>query len=142
MKNLYSVKLTEKELKAIPILINMASVYLWELYSKREGDSYYKQHKENIDMISKYNTHSIGIMAIAEDIDLKCGSLLEDVSLMLKDEKLEVLPIGIESNSVWKVTRFNELKKAINRYSTLGLTIPAEWINEYNILGIENSNEA
>jgi hypothetical protein len=41
-------------------------------------------------------------------------------------------PIGIMPKNIWESIRFNELKKAINRYIKADVVVPIEWINEYN----------
>jgi hypothetical protein len=81
----YPVFLTEEELKAIPVLFNMAYIYSWELYDKKEGDKYYEQHKENIELIKNY--HGQGYQGV-----LAVGSMLESVANQaLDDLKINIL---------------------------------------------------
>jgi hypothetical protein len=86
-KSTYPLFLTEEELKAIPVLLNMAMVYSWELYNKTESDSFYEQHKENINMIKEYHDQGYqGVLAVGSFIENKTHQALENGSLseMLK----------------------------------------------------------
>jgi len=77
--NKYQVYLTQEEADAIPILLNMAMVYTWELFSKKEHDKFYRQHKENIDMIKKYHEKGYqGILAVGEMIEDKVNKAIKN----------------------------------------------------------------
>lgn len=68
-KDLINITLTKEEYEAMPILISMSQIYLWELYNKKETDSFYEQHKENIELIQQYHNKGYqGIMANASEI--------------------------------------------------------------------------
>lgn len=80
-KNTYPIFLTQEELEAIPVLLGMAETYLWELYDKKEDDSYYVAHKANIDAIEEYHKGRQGVMAVGYNIVGKAKALLNDVEL-------------------------------------------------------------
>lgn len=68
-RNIITLKLTQEEYESIPILISMAKIYFWELYQKNANDIYWKQHKENINLINQYHKKGYqGIMAVANKI--------------------------------------------------------------------------
>jgi hypothetical protein len=80
-KKEYPVYLTEEELNAIPILVDMAMVYSWELYNKNEDDKFYKKHKEIIDKIAEYHKKNQGILAVGNYIETKAEKALKDNEL-------------------------------------------------------------
>lgn len=43
-------------------------------------------------------------------------------------------PLGIESRRLWIERRQHELAAAIRRYLNAGLTVPVEWVTQYNEL--------
>lgn len=43
-------------------------------------------------------------------------------------------PIGLTPKRIWLSIRFNDIKSAIERYTSENHTIPIEWIEEYNEL--------
>lgn len=81
-KNEYPVYLTKEELEAIPIILNMAMVYSWDLYDKKEDDKYYKIHKENIDLIKAYHDKGYqGVIAVGNYIEGKAKNVLNGMEL-------------------------------------------------------------
>jgi len=44
------------------------------------------------------------------------------------------LPLGITPKWLWQLERLRNLKDAIDRYKNESLSIPVEWITEYNEL--------
>lgn len=81
-KEEYPVYLTKEELEAIPIILNMAFIYSWELYNKKQGDKFYLQHKENIDIIEEYHNKGYqGILAVGENIKGKSKYVLDNIKL-------------------------------------------------------------
>ena len=75
----YTINLTQEEIDAIPIILNMANIYTWELYSKKETDKFYEQHKENIDLINEYHNKGYqGILAVGEIIKNKCNMVINN----------------------------------------------------------------
>lgn len=78
----YKVYLTEEELKAIPIILNMAMIYSLDLYDKKEEDKYYDKHKENIDMINEYHSQGYqGVLAVGSFIESKAMGVLKNKEL-------------------------------------------------------------
>jgi hypothetical protein len=78
-KKEYPVYLTKEELNAIPILVDMAMVYSWELYNKNEGEKFYKKHKEIIDKIAEYHKTNQGILAVGSFIESKSEQILKNI---------------------------------------------------------------
>jgi hypothetical protein len=80
-KKEYPVYLTEEELNAIPILVDMAMVYSWELYNKKENDKFYKKHKEIIDKIAEYHKTNQGVLAVGSFIESKANQAQKNIEL-------------------------------------------------------------
>lgn len=80
-KKEYPIYLTEEELNAIPILVDMAMVYSWELYNKKEDDRFYKKHKEIINKIKEYHKTNQGILAVGEFIVDKSQLVLANIKI-------------------------------------------------------------
>jgi hypothetical protein len=116
-KPTYPIYLTEEELKAIPVLLNMAMVYSWELYNKTESDKFYKQHKENIDMIKDYHDQGFqGILAVGSFIERKVNVTLSDMKLfeILKpyiNNKIESEIIETPTNDEYKKATEESFKR-------------------------------
>lgn len=77
----HPIYLTEEELNAIPILIDMAMTYSWELYNKNEDDKFYNKHKEMIDKISEYHKDNQGILAVGGHIENKVIQAINNLKL-------------------------------------------------------------
>lgn len=81
-KQAYKIYLTEEEMKVIPVILNMAMIYSWELYDKKEDDKFYEQYKENIDMINEYHSQGYqGVLAVGSFIENKVNNVLKDKEL-------------------------------------------------------------
>lgn len=67
--DLINLTLTKEEYDAIPILVSMSQIYLWELNKKTPEDKFWEQHKENMNLIKEYHKKGYqGIMANADAI--------------------------------------------------------------------------
>ena len=86
------IYLTEEEIEAIPIILNMALTYAWELYDKKEGDRFYEQHKENINKIKEYHNKGYqGILAVGFLIAGKCSHAIKNKRIgEILDDNLNV----------------------------------------------------
>lgn len=80
-KEEYPVYLTKEELNAIPILVDMAMVYSWDLYDKNEDAKFYEKHKEIIDRIEEYHKTNQGVLAVGSFIESKSKQVLKNIEM-------------------------------------------------------------
>lgn len=80
-KKEYPINLTIEEMEAIPMLIEMAMVYTWDLYEKTEDDKFYIKHKEIIDKIKDFHINHQGLLAVGSYIECKVNKQMKDIEL-------------------------------------------------------------
>jgi hypothetical protein len=49
---------------------------------------------------------------------------------------IEKHPAGLTPEFIYKEYRFHDIQKAVLRYFYAGLTVPPEWIKEYNEIAL------
>lgn len=81
-KKEYPIYLTKEQLEAIPIILNMALVFSWDLYSKSKDDKYYEIHQQIIKDIKEYHNKGYqGILAVGSFIEAKSNIVLKNLKL-------------------------------------------------------------
>ena len=78
-EKLYNLKLTKEELDALPIIKELASTYLYELYEKKQGDRYYLKHENNMKLIDDFQSKHQGVIAVACNIVDKIDNMNTNV---------------------------------------------------------------
>lgn len=137
----YPIHLNKEQLEAIPILVNMAMIYTWELYKKTQDDKFYEQHKENIDLIQEYHNKGYqGILAVGSIIESKCKYALENINIdeavapfLNKYEK----EYNQESVDIEKTVE--HLKLIDERFKQVSCTNCIHWDNLFNSMDNKNS---
>ena len=72
---IYHIKLTEEEVLALPILKELVTTYMYNLYDKKEGDEYFNKHLSNMKLIADYQKNHQGICAVMCNIADKVNAV-------------------------------------------------------------------
>lgn len=65
---------------------------------------------------------------------LMCGEKLQEDNALVHRCQVNLHPLGVVPEYIWKMKRMGELADAINRYTNALVPIPEEWTREYNKL--------
>lgn len=142
MKKEYPIYLTKEELEVIPVIVNMAMIYSWELYNKKDNDKFYKQHQENIDLINDYHNKGYqGVLAVGSYIESKSKQVLKNCELEdLLSPYMNMNKELLEEASLYfkKSIEINNHIGAFNDEYIDFITIIYDEDKTYNVMPIDN----